>query len=178
MQERFPSISRKPTERSNAGRFPQSERTAEPLALPGLMVPTRKIAARVKARTTGCGAGGEPACALGVVNGSDSHRTDFSNTVPNTTGGVCPGRIAARLAVAQDWALVHDQIAAGIQRCSSRRHDTPQASAQHDPATLTARVVIVARQMNLQCSPREPHPPSPCMPRNGPIQMPCYECTF
>jgi hypothetical protein len=27
-------------------------------------------------------------------------------------------------------------------------------------------------------SSREPGPPSPCMPRNGPIQMRCYECTF
>ena len=84
-QERFPSISRKPTARSNAGRSPQSDRTAVPFAPPGLIVVTRKIAARVKARTTGCGTGGEPACALGVVNELDPLYDGFSNETKSTT---------------------------------------------------------------------------------------------
>jgi hypothetical protein len=60
------------------------------LALPGLIVATRKIAERVKAWTTGCGTGGKSACVLGVVNGSASYRTDSSNTLSDTpvTAGV------------------------------------------------------------------------------------------
>ena len=56
-QERFPSMSRKPTARNNPGSSPQNERTAARAALPGLTVTTRKIAARVKAPTTDWGTG-------------------------------------------------------------------------------------------------------------------------
>ncbi len=45
-QDRLPSMSRKPTARSSAERSPHNERTMPRLA--GLIVTTRKIAARVK----------------------------------------------------------------------------------------------------------------------------------
>src|SRR5580693_3653149 len=67
-QERFPSISRKPTARNSAGRSPQNDRTASRLSSPGLTVATIKIAARVNAWTTACGAGGKPDCAPDAVN--------------------------------------------------------------------------------------------------------------
>src|ERR1700722_8700937 len=73
-QERFPSISRKPTARSSAGRSPQNDRTASRLALPELTVTTRKIAARVKVPTTACDTGGKPDCAPVVVK--ESHSAD------------------------------------------------------------------------------------------------------
>ena len=57
--------------------------------------------------------------------------------------------MAARLAVAQGRALVHDLIAVTIRRCSSQTHHAPQASDQ-GPATLTAKAATVARQVNLQ----------------------------
>ena len=71
-QERFPSISRKPTARSSAGRSPQNDRTAARLASPGLIVTTRKIAARVSDWTTACGAGGRRGCAPDSVKESNS----------------------------------------------------------------------------------------------------------
>ena len=46
-QDRLPSMSRKPTARSNAGKSPHNERTAPRLALPDLMVAMIKTAARV-----------------------------------------------------------------------------------------------------------------------------------
>ena len=59
-QERSPSMSRKPTARSNPGRSPQNERGTPRLKSPGLTVTTRKIADFVKERTTACGSGGKP----------------------------------------------------------------------------------------------------------------------
>src|SRR5437660_1380005 len=59
-QERFPSMSRKPTARNSPGRSPQNARTAARAVLPELMVTTRKIAARVKAPTTDWETGGAP----------------------------------------------------------------------------------------------------------------------
>src|SRR5277367_300044 len=67
-QDRFPSISRKPTARNSTGRSPQNDRTASRLAPPGLTVATRKIAARVKVPTTACGTGGKPDCAPDALN--------------------------------------------------------------------------------------------------------------
>src|SRR6202011_6280750 len=73
-QERFPSGSRKPTVRSSAARSPHNDRTAAPLAAPGLIVTTRKIAARVRGAATGWGIGLELSAAAGMVIGSDSVR--------------------------------------------------------------------------------------------------------
>jgi hypothetical protein len=61
-------MSRKPTARNNAGRSTQNDRTTARLPLPGLIVATRKIAARVKAWTTRCDSGGKPAGASVGVN--------------------------------------------------------------------------------------------------------------
>src|SRR5579862_2029768 len=67
MQDRLPSISRKPTARNSADRSPHKDRTAARLAPPGLIVTTRKIAARVKDCSTACGTTGEPSSPPGVV---------------------------------------------------------------------------------------------------------------
>src|SRR6476469_6348160 len=64
-QERLPSISRKPTARTSAGRPLQNDRTAALLVVPGLMVTTRKIAARVKSCTTNWDTGGGPYAVIG-----------------------------------------------------------------------------------------------------------------
>src|SRR5271165_3237287 len=74
MQVRFPLGSRNPTERKRAASSAHSDRTATQLAAPGLIVTTRKIAARVSNVATGCGIGLEFPAASGVVIGSDSIR--------------------------------------------------------------------------------------------------------
>ena len=70
-QERFPSMSRKPTARSSAGRSPQNDRTTPRLAAPGFIVTTRKIAARVSDCATACGTTGGPFVSAAVKE-SDS----------------------------------------------------------------------------------------------------------
>src|SRR4029077_18429600 len=61
---------RKPTARNSAARSPQNDRTAARFSAPGLTVTTTKIAARVKARSTGWGTGGRSDGAPGAVIGS------------------------------------------------------------------------------------------------------------
>ena len=48
-------MSRNPTARTNAARSLQRDRTEAQLSEPGLMVTTRKIAARVRVAVTACG---------------------------------------------------------------------------------------------------------------------------
>ena len=73
-QDRFLSASRKPTARMSAARSAHSDRTALQLLGSGLIVTTKKIAARVSNEATGCGIGLEYPVAPGVVIGSDSIR--------------------------------------------------------------------------------------------------------
>src|SRR6516162_2827236 len=54
MQERAPSTSRKPTARRSAERSAQRERTGARFSSPGLIVSTRKIAARVSGVAMDC----------------------------------------------------------------------------------------------------------------------------
>ena len=72
MQERFASMSRKPTARTSAERSLQNERTAARLPSVGPTVATTKMAARVNARTTGCERQAEPVFTWDVVNGAHS----------------------------------------------------------------------------------------------------------
>src|SRR5262249_23606022 len=61
-----------PTARNSAARSPHNDRTAATLSSPGLIVATRKIAARVSGAASGCGTAlGLPA-APGVIIGSNS----------------------------------------------------------------------------------------------------------
>src|SRR5215472_9485371 len=71
-QERFWSASRNPTARNSAARSPHSDRTAATLSSPGLIVTTRKIAARVSGAATSCGFALEVPAAAGVFIGSNS----------------------------------------------------------------------------------------------------------
>src|SRR5437870_4608492 len=74
MQERFPAGSRKPTARNSPDRSPHNDRTDASLTAPGLIVRTRKIAARVGGAATGWGIGLELSVAMGMVIGSGSIR--------------------------------------------------------------------------------------------------------
>ena len=53
-QERPPSMSRNSTARTSAARSPQNDRMVARPSGPGLMVTTRKMAARVSGAATGC----------------------------------------------------------------------------------------------------------------------------
>ena len=88
--ERFPSMSRKPTARSKAARSAHRDRTAAQLAGLGLIVATRKMAARVRGRSTACGAGGGPFPGLGMVNdtASSSKLLETSVIPPNAPLGM------------------------------------------------------------------------------------------
>src|SRR5438094_10455187 len=67
-QERVPSCSRNPTERTRADRSAQRDRIIPRLLVPGLIVTTRKIAARVSGVATGCGMTCGMADALGAID--------------------------------------------------------------------------------------------------------------
>src|SRR5262245_29668349 len=73
MQERSSSAARKPTARRSAERSAQSERTGARFSSPGLIVTTRKIAARVSGEETVCETATAGADARGLM-GSDAIR--------------------------------------------------------------------------------------------------------
>src|SRR5262247_3422397 len=74
IQERFSVVSRNPIARNSAARSPHSDRTAATLSSPGLIVTTRKIAARLRGAATGCGIALELPAAPDVIIGYSDRR--------------------------------------------------------------------------------------------------------
>ena len=92
-QERPPSKSRNSTARNSAARSPQNERTVARLSKPGLIVATRKIAARVSGAATACAMAGKPPAVSGALIGSGS-----IGCRPGGVRGILPSQCHARLA--------------------------------------------------------------------------------
>src|SRR5215468_1713880 len=94
MQERASSRARKLTARISAERSAQRERTEARFSLPGLIVTTRKIAARVSGEETVCET---------VTAGADAlMRSDAIRIQPAATG--------RKLSFpAQDWRISHNE---------------------------------------------------------------------
>ena len=84
-QERFASISRKPTARSSAGRSAHNDRTAPRLAAPGFIVTTRKIAARVSVAPPAAG----QLASRHLLWGWSMNRTPLRGMSPVKCGNSC-----------------------------------------------------------------------------------------